>query len=63
MDTILLPGTLPYYIYVKSGRPRSEDWYYEKRNENIYIFRTQNSSYDVLRSIVRKNSQLFYENF
>ncbi|EJP05565.1 hypothetical protein LEP1GSC124_4000 [Leptospira interrogans serovar Pyrogenes str. 200701872] len=58
-----MPGTLPYYIYVKSGRPRSEDWHYEKKNENIYIFRTQNSSYDVLRSIVRKKIQLFYENF
>lgn len=63
LDTILLPGTLPYYIYVKSGRPRSEDWYYEKRNENIYIFRTQNSSYDVLRSIVWKKSNCFTKIF
>ncbi|EMM82011.1 hypothetical protein LEP1GSC037_0685 [Leptospira interrogans str. 2006001854] len=32
-----MPGTLPYYIYVKSGRPRSEDWHYEKRTRT-YIF-------------------------
>ncbi|EMP06246.1 hypothetical protein LEP1GSC124_1696 [Leptospira interrogans serovar Pyrogenes str. 200701872] len=29
-DTVLLPGTLPYYIYVKSGRPWSSSWYHRK---------------------------------
>ncbi|EMK06415.1 MULTISPECIES: YceK/YidQ family lipoprotein [Leptospira] len=53
LDTILLPGTIPYYIYVKSDRSGSESRT-KRWNKEIYTFRTQNPPYNVLRSVVRK---------
>ncbi|TQE76082.1 YceK/YidQ family lipoprotein [Leptospira noguchii] len=51
-DTVLLPGTLPYYIYVKSGRPWSGSWYHRKYEKRVTSFRDQNLPYNALKSII-----------
>ncbi|TGK35901.1 YceK/YidQ family lipoprotein [Leptospira gomenensis] len=55
LDTILLPGTIPYYIYVKSGKPWSEEWYHQKHGVSLKSFRDRNPSYDTLKLIVAEN--------
>ncbi|EMJ96364.1 YceK/YidQ family lipoprotein [Leptospira alstonii] len=47
-DTILLPVSFPYYLYVESGRPGSKEWYYKKWKERLYTFIAKNSSNDIL---------------
>lgn len=55
LDTILLPGTIPYYIYVKSGRPGSENWHNQKFSVRLKSFRDQNPPYDALKLIIAEN--------
>ncbi|AXR67727.1 YceK/YidQ family lipoprotein [Leptospira mayottensis] len=55
LDTILLPGTIPYYIYIKSGRPWSKKWHNQKFNARLKSFRDQNPPYVALRSIIAEN--------
>ncbi|UOG34111.1 YceK/YidQ family lipoprotein [Leptospira noguchii] len=55
LDTILLPGTIPYYIYVKSGRPGSENWYNQKFSVRLKSFRDQNPPYAALKLIIAEN--------
>ncbi|MDI7188292.1 YceK/YidQ family lipoprotein [Leptospira santarosai] len=48
LDTVLLPISFPYYVYVESGRPWSEEWYYKKWKKRLYTFMAKNSSSDIL---------------
>ncbi len=48
LDTVLLPISFPYYIYVESGKPWSEEWYYKKWRKRLYTFMAKNSSSDIL---------------
>ncbi|EMF81904.1 hypothetical protein LEP1GSC188_0805 [Leptospira weilii serovar Topaz str. LT2116] len=47
-DTILLPLTFPYYLYVESGSPESEEWFYKKWKKRLYTFIAKNSSNNIL---------------
>ncbi|UPY79411.1 YceK/YidQ family lipoprotein [Leptospira weilii] len=62
-DTVLLPGTLPYYIYVKSGRPWSSDWYHGKYEQRVTSFRDQNPPYNALKSILASNDLAALQRF
>ncbi len=62
-DTVLLPGTLPYYIYVKSGRPWSSRWYHRKYEERVPSFRKQNPPYIALKSIISSNDLTALQRF
>ncbi|AKH78711.1 MULTISPECIES: hypothetical protein [Leptospira] len=62
-DTVLLPGTLPYYIYVKSGRPWSSGWYHEKYEKRVTSFRDQNPPYIALKSIISSNDLTALQRF
>ncbi|AXR63579.1 hypothetical protein [Leptospira mayottensis] len=62
-DTVLLPGTLPYYIYVKSGRPWSSGWYHRKYEGSVKSFRDQNPPYSALKSILASNDLTALQKF
>lgn len=62
-DTVLLPGTLPYYIYVKSGRPWSSSWYHRKYEKKVTSFRDQNPPYIALKSIISSNDLTALQRF
>lgn len=55
LDTVLLPGTVPYYIYVSSGRPGSKEWYHNKFSVRLQSFQDQNPPYGALKSIIDHN--------
>ncbi|AVQ11507.1 PF07119 family protein [Leptospira santarosai] len=55
LDTVILPGTIPYYIYVSSGRPGSKVWYHNKFSVKLNSFQDQNPPYDALKSIIDHN--------
>ncbi|WP_167881212.1 YceK/YidQ family lipoprotein [Leptospira gomenensis] len=58
LDTLLLPGIIPYYFYVHSGSPGSQKARYEKWNKKIFTFRNENPAYDDLRSAIRNNDPI-----
>ncbi|EQA63675.1 hypothetical protein LEP1GSC062_3940 [Leptospira alexanderi serovar Manhao 3 str. L 60] len=62
-DTVLLPGTLPYFIYVKSGRPWSSGWYHGKYEQRVTSFRDQNPPYNALKSILATNDLAALQKF
>ncbi|AVV78974.1 YceK/YidQ family lipoprotein [Leptospira santarosai] len=55
LDTVLLPGTVPYYIYVSSGRPGSKEWHHNKFSVRLQSFQDQNPPYGALKSIIDHN--------
>ncbi|ONF89414.1 YceK/YidQ family lipoprotein [Leptospira santarosai] len=55
LDTVLLPGTIPYYIYVSSGRPGSKEWHHNKFSVRLQSFQDQNPPYGALKSIIDHN--------
>lgn len=55
-DTILLPLTFPYYLYIESGAPGSEEWYYRKWKKRLYTFIAKNSSRDILSLALKDRS-------
>ncbi len=55
-DTILLPLTFPYYLYMESGAPGSEEWYYRKWKKRLYTFIAKNSSRDILSLALKDRS-------
>ncbi|WP_061236149.1 YceK/YidQ family lipoprotein [Leptospira santarosai] len=55
LDTVLLPGTIPYYIYVSSGSPGSKGWYHNKFSVRLQSFQDQNPPYGALKSIIDHN--------
>ncbi|AXR60664.1 YceK/YidQ family lipoprotein [Leptospira mayottensis] len=55
-DTILLPVTFPYYLYMESGAPGSEEWYYKKWKKRFYTFIAKNSSRDILSLALKDRS-------
>ncbi|MDI7189290.1 YceK/YidQ family lipoprotein [Leptospira santarosai] len=55
LDTVLLPGTVPYYIYVSSGRTGSKEWYHNKFSVRLQSFQDQNPPYGALKSIIDHN--------
>lgn len=62
-DTILLPVSFPYYLYVESGSPGSKSWCYNTRKEKLYTFIAKNSSNDLLSltlEILEKDSKYIY---
>ncbi|EKR72304.1 YceK/YidQ family lipoprotein [Leptospira noguchii] len=62
-DTILLPVSFPYYLYVESGSPGSKSWYYNTRKEKLYTFIAKNSSNYILSltlEILEKDSKYIY---
>ncbi|MFA4795549.1 YceK/YidQ family lipoprotein [Leptospira kirschneri] len=62
-DTILLPVSFPYYLYVESGSPGSKSWYYNTPKEKLYTFIAKNSSNDILSltlEILEKDSKYIY---
>nr|WP_078127804.1 YceK/YidQ family lipoprotein [Leptospira alexanderi] len=63
LDTIILPGTIPYYIYVKSGRPWSNAWYHKKVSARLNAFQSQNPPYVALKSIIDHNDTVALREF
>ncbi|EMS84339.1 PF07119 domain protein [Leptospira noguchii str. Cascata] len=62
-DTILLPVSFPYYLYVESGAPGSDEWYYKKWKSRFYTFIAKNFSHDILSltlEILEKDSKYIY---
>lgn len=61
-DTILLPVSFPYYLYVESGAPGSKSWYYNTRKEKLDTFIAKNFSHDILSltlEILEKDSNIY----
>ncbi|WP_061246708.1 YceK/YidQ family lipoprotein [Leptospira noguchii] len=61
-DTILLPVSFPYYLYVESGVPGSDEWYYKKWKSRFYTFIAKNFSHDIQSltlEILEKDSNIY----
>ncbi|EKR80597.1 YceK/YidQ family lipoprotein [Leptospira interrogans] len=58
-DTILLPVSFPYYLYVESGSPGSKSWYYKKWKEKLYTFIAKNSANDILNLTLEERDSRF----
>ncbi len=62
LDTILLPLTFPYYLYVESDRPGFKEWYYKKWKKRLYTFIAKNSSNDILRLTLKEKGGEYINN-
>lgn len=61
-DTILLPVSFPYYLYVESGAPGSDEWYHKKWKSRFYTFIAKNLSHDIQSltlEILEKDSNIY----
>ncbi|WP_061221186.1 YceK/YidQ family lipoprotein [Leptospira borgpetersenii] len=63
LDTILLPGIIPYYIYVKYDRPWSAVSSHKKVSARLNAFQSQNPPYVALKSILEQNDVTALQSF